>query len=80
MGAGNWVLIGGVDESILKSATITTRARGDDETMHIFRPLRFNTKSVVKVAVEPLQPGELPKMLDSLRKVSKSYPLLTTKV
>ena len=46
----------------------------------IFRPLKFNTQSVMKVAVEPINPSELPKMLDGLRKVNKSYPLLVTKV
>lgn len=35
---------------------------------------------MVKLAVEPINPSELPKMLDSLRKVNKSYPLLTTRV
>lgn len=44
------------------------------------RPLRFNTVSVNKVAVEPLIPSELPKMLEGIRKINKSYPLLTTKV
>lgn len=32
------------------------------------------------VTVEPVNPSELPKMLDGLRKVNKSYPLLTTRV
>jgi U5 small nuclear ribonucleoprotein component len=35
---------------------------------------------VIKIAVEPVNPSELPKMLDGLRKVNKSYPLLATKV
>lgn len=30
--------------------------------------------------VEPVNPSELPKMLDGLRKVNKSYPLLGTRV
>lgn len=30
--------------------------------------------------VEPVNPSELPKMLDGLRKVNKSYPLLNTRV
>ena len=47
---------------------------------HIFRPLKFNTQSVIKIAVEPVNPSELPKMLDGLRKINKSYPLVTTKV
>jgi len=34
----------------------------------------------VKVAVEPINPSELPKMLEALRKINKSYPLATTKV
>eukprot|EP00743_Colponemidia_sp_Colp-15_P002126 GILK01002308.1.p1 GENE.GILK01002308.1~~GILK01002308.1.p1 ORF type:complete len:1002 (+),score=162.07 GILK01002308.1:66-3008(+) len=75
--AGNWVLIEGVDQSIYKTATITKR--GNDEA-GIFRPLVFNTKSVVKIACEPLNPSELPKMLEGLRKINKSYPLAVTKV
>lgn len=76
--AGNWVLMEGVDEPIVKTSTIT-QAQGNEEA-HIFRPLKFSTSSVIKIAVEPVNPSELPKMLDGLRKVNKSYPLLTTKV
>lgn len=32
------------------------------------------------ISVEPVNPSELPKMLDGLRKVNKSYPLLSTRV
>ncbi|XP_041366443.1 116 kDa U5 small nuclear ribonucleoprotein component-like [Gigantopelta aegis] len=76
--AGNWVLIEGIDQSIVKTSTITD-ASGHEE-VYIFRPLKFNTSSVVKIAVEPVNPSELPKMLDGLRKVNKSYPLVITKV
>lgn len=48
--------------------------------MDIFKPLDFNTESVIKVACEPLNPSELPKMLEGLRRISKSYPLCKTKV
>lgn len=75
--AGNWVLLEGVDASIIKTATITSI---DNDTPFIFRPLKFNTISVVKVAVEPINPSDLPKMLEGLRKINKSYPLVTTKV
>jgi 116 kDa U5 small nuclear ribonucleoprotein component len=87
--AGNWVLIEGVDQSIVKTATIVdnsglVRGRRSQVTniddIQIFRPLKFNTCSVIKIAVEPVNPSELPKMLDGLRKVNKSYPLLQTKV
>jgi len=104
--AGSWVLLGGVDASIVKTATIVDASR--DNEAYICRPLKFDNAAVVKVsaargsaslrcqnlnglavldiawsrlkiAIEPVNPSELPKMLDSLRKVNKTYPLLTTK-
>ncbi|OCF41511.1 U5 small nuclear ribonucleoprotein component [Kwoniella heveanensis CBS 569] len=76
--AGNLVLLSGVDASISKTATIVGKDVEDD--LYIFRPIKHITTSVLKVAVEPVAPSELPKMLEGLRKVNKSYPLVTTKV
>ncbi|EJD53219.1 P-loop containing nucleoside triphosphate hydrolase protein [Auricularia subglabra TFB-10046 SS5] len=76
--AGNLVLLGGVDASIFKTATIAGADIDDD--LYIFRPLKHMTQPVLKVAVEPVNPSELPKMLSGLRNVNKSYPLVTTKV
>lgn len=76
--AGNWVLIEGLDAPIVKTATITHISACDEA--EIFRPLRFNTLATVKIAVEPVNPSELPKMLNGLRMINKSYPLVTTKV
>lgn len=78
--AGNWVLLGGVDNSIVKSATLVPLRLEDNEDAYIFKPIRHFTESVFKAAVEPINPSELPKMLDGLRKINKSYPLITTKV
>lgn len=78
--AGNLVLLGGVDNSIVKSATIVAPKFPEDEEAYIFRPVQHFFESVFKVAVEPINPSELPKMLDGLRRISKSYPLITTKV
>lgn len=78
--AGNLVLLGGVDNSIVKSATIVAKHFADDEDAYIFKPVTHYTESVFKVAVEPVNPSELPKMLDGIRKINKSYPLITTKV
>ncbi len=78
--AGNWVLLGGVDNSIVKTATIVATRLPDNEDAYIFRPVKHLFESVFKVAVEPINPSELPKMLDGLRKINKSYPLVTTKV
>lgn len=76
--AGNWVLIEGIDQPIIKTATLVDI--NFREELDIFKPLRFNTESVIKIAVEPVNPSELPKMLDGLRKCNKSYPLLETRV
>lgn len=76
---GSWVLIEGVDASIMKTATLCN-VNYNEEDVYIFRLLQFNTLPVVKTATEPLNPSELPKMVEGLRKISKSYPLAITKV
>ncbi len=47
--------------AVTKSATIVPEFL--DEEAYIFKPLAFNTQSVVKIATEPLNPSELPKMV-----------------
>lgn len=76
--AGNWVLIEGIDQPISKTSTIVDT--NYNEELFIFNPLKFDTQSVIKIAVEPVVPSELPKMLEGLRKCNKSYPLLGTRV
>jgi 116 kDa U5 small nuclear ribonucleoprotein component len=78
--AGNWVLISGVDTSILKTATITDTEENEDDPVAVFEKLRYDTQPVIKVAVEPINPTELPRMLDGLRKINKSYSIVQTKV
>jgi U5 small nuclear ribonucleoprotein component len=78
--AGNFVLLGGIDNSIVKTATVVAATYPDEEEAYIFKPIRHLTESVLKIAVEPVNPSELPKMLDGLRKINKSYPLVSTKV
>lgn len=76
--AGSLVLIDGVDKSIFKTATIVTKSL--DEDAYIFRPLAHFTQSVFKLAIEPTNPSDLPKMTAGLRCVNKSYPLLETRI
>ncbi|EDS42165.1 Eftud2 protein [Culex quinquefasciatus] len=47
-----------------------------NEDVFIYRPLKLNTQSIIKIAIEPVNPSEHPKIMDGLRKVNKSYPLL----
>lgn len=76
--AGNLVLLGGVDSFITKTATLADPSITDD--LYIFSPIKHLTQSVLKIAIEPIAPSELPKMLSGLRSINKSYPLVTTKV
>jgi U5 small nuclear ribonucleoprotein component len=78
--AGNWALFEGLDTAISKTATLTSMEETTVADACVFSPLRFDSLSCVKVAIEPISPSELPKMLDGLRKISKSYPLAHTKV
>lgn len=75
--AGCWVLIDGVDESILKTATLCSE---DWLTPSPCRALTFDDEAVVKLSVEPLNPSELPRMMEGLRKIGKTYPLLEARV
>lgn len=82
VGPGNWVLLQGVDGTISKSATIIDDSSSLDDA-NVFHPLRFPSaggESVVKVAIEPLNPSELPKMVHGLRELGKLYPMAQTKV
>ena len=75
--AGNWVLLEGLDSAIKKTATITDLQSNE---VAIFKPFQFDSMSAIKLAVEPLNPSELPKMTEALRRINKSYPLVTTRV
>ncbi|WFC99844.1 hypothetical protein MYAM1_002590 [Malassezia yamatoensis] len=77
--AGNLVVLGGIDTSIVKSATVCAASLPPSET-YTLRPIVQFTESVLKVAVEPLNPAELPRMLEGLRNINKTYPLVQTRV
>ena len=55
------ILLEGIDATITKTATVVPDQTDSD--VHIFRPLQFQTQSVMKIATEPLNPSELPKMV-----------------
>lgn len=79
--AGQIVLLQGVDQTVFKSATIVSQRHGASAGAHSFRSMRdFLPAGSVKVAIEPIRPSELPKMVTSLQQCVKSYPGLVTKV
>ena len=76
---GNFVLIDGSDVSLSKNLTIVEYDKKYMNQIAIFKPLLFEY-SFMKVSVEPLNPLDLPKMVDGLRKINQSYPASKTKV
>ena len=68
-----WIGITGVDKGIVKTATVVSTS--DTESV-AFKKLEFNTEPTIKIALEPLNPSELPKMLEGLRKINKIYPIV----
>ncbi len=82
--AGNIVLLSGIDHSIKKTATLIDYSLNNNnnqqQSIAIFRPLKFDATSIVKLAVEPQIPSELPKMVEALRRINKTYPSVITKV
>merc|ERR1719407_30238 len=61
----------GVDQFILKSATIT-----DNATAHNFNDMKYSVSPVVRVAVKPKDGRDLPKLVEGLKKMAKSDPLV----
>jgi elongation factor 2 len=68
---GNTVGLVGVDQYILKTGTITT-----SETAHNIRVMKYSVSPVVRVAVMAKNAADLPKLVDGLKKLSKSDPLV----
>merc|ERR1719364_418292 len=68
---GNTVALVGVDQFILKSGTITTI---DDS--HNIADMKHSVSPVVKVAVKVKDGKDLPKLVEGLKKLSKSDPLV----
>jgi elongation factor 2 len=71
--AGNIVGLVGIDQFLLKSGTLTT-----SETAHNMRVMRFSVAAVVQVAVEVKNPSDLPKLVEGLKRLSKSDPCVQT--
>jgi len=68
---GNTVALVGVDQYILKSGTLT-----DIESAHNITAMKYSVSPVVKVAVRPKDGKDLPKLVEGLKKLSKSDPLV----
>jgi len=68
---GNTVGLVGVDQYLMKQGTIS-----DHEDAHNIRVMKYSVSPVVRVAVEPKNASDLPKLVEGLKKLSKSDPLV----
>lgn len=66
---GNTVALIGIDQYILKSCTITTHL-----TTCPIKTMKFTVSPVVRQAVSPKNSSDLPKLVEGLKKLSKSDP------
>jgi len=68
---GNICGLVGVDAYLVKTGTITTY-----EAAHNMRVMKFSVSPVVRVAVEPKDPQHLPKLVEGLKRLAKSDPMV----
>jgi len=66
---GNTVALVGVDKYLAKSGTITTSPSG-----YPIKTMKFSVSPIVQVAVRPKNAADLPKLVEALKKLSKSDP------
>eukprot|EP00042_Codosiga_hollandica_P038087 m.306021 g.306021 ORF g.306021 m.306021 type:complete len:841 (+) comp55303_c1_seq1:60-2582(+) len=68
---GNIVGLVGVDQFLVKTGTITTF-----ENAHNLKVMKFSVSPVVRVAVECKNPADLPKLVEGLKRLAKSDPMV----
>jgi elongation factor 2 len=69
--AGNICGLVGVDQFLVKTGTITTCKEA-----HNMKQMKFSVSPVVRVAVEPKNPADLPKLVEGLKRLAKSDPMV----
>jgi elongation factor 2 len=72
---GNTCGLVGIDQYLLKSGTITTI-----DSAHNFIDMKFSVSPVVEVAVKVKDGKDLPKLVEGLKKLSKSDPLVVCSI
>lgn len=70
---GNTAALVGLDQYITKNATLTDEKCDD---AHPIKAMKFSVSPVVRVAVEPKMASDLPKLVEGLKRLSKSDPMV----
>merc|ERR1719281_1990945 len=68
---GNICGLVGVDQFLVKTGTITTLKEA-----HNLKVMKFSVSPVVRVAVEPKNAQDLPKLVEGLKRLAKSDPMV----
>jgi elongation factor 2 len=68
---GNICGLVGVDQFLVKTGTITTF-----DQSHNIKVMKFSVSPVVRVAVECKNPSDLPKLVEGLKRLAKSDPMV----
>ncbi|XP_071795052.1 elongation factor 2b-like [Asterias amurensis] len=68
---GNIVGLVGVDQYLVKTGTISSY-----EKAHNIKTMKFSVSPVVRVAVEAKNPADLPKLVEGLKRLAKSDPMV----
>ncbi|CAG2119813.1 unnamed protein product, partial [Medioppia subpectinata] len=68
---GNICGLVGVDQFLVKTGTISTF-----KDAHNMKVMKFSVSPVVRVAVEPKNPADLPKLVEGLKRLAKSDPMV----
>merc|ERR1711970_1068908 len=69
--AGNICGLVGVDQFLVKTGTISTLKEA-----HNMKQMKFSVSPGVGVAVEPKNPADLPKLVEGLKRLAKSDPMV----
>merc|ERR1712055_449683 len=68
---GNICGLVGVDQFLVKTGTIS-----NVESAHNMKTMKFSVSPVVRIAVEPKNPQDLPKLVEGLKRLAKSDPMV----
>lgn len=71
--SGNICGLVGVDQCLSKTGTISNY-----KDAHNLKVMKFSVSPVVRVAVEPKNPADLPKLVEGLKRLAKSDPMVQT--
>jgi len=68
---GNTCALVGVDSCLVKQGTIS-----DSKNACIIRSMKYSVSPVVRIAIQPKNAADLPKLIEGMKKMSKSDPLV----